>query len=522
MPKAGQPVIVAYYGVDGACAAAALLLHHRGADVLTSSARRIGQTLTDLASRPQAPSEVHVCGLGVKCEWGDVAAAAESLRERGAEILWHCGRGYLDAQREAFERICTPVFLRLASNTQAVCASLTLGDDARALALMALAGQDRRIGPAPRPPSEDERFWLDLIEACIAQYLKYQDSAPYAAVVRKLASGQREEADQVQVAVFRRFGRRHVLLGGSEALSDLRRLIRRCAAADEGVLITGESGVGKDYVAHLIHEGSRRAMEPIVPVNCALFAGSAGLANSVLFGHKKGAFTGATADREGAFAAAHGGTLFLDEVGELPPEVQAKFLRVVEDGWVTPEGADRPERQADVRIIAASNSDLAAMIRAGAFRGDLYHRLDTLRVHVPPLREHMEDLRLIAEDAWARLVERGASRCLTERDFERLRSYDWPGNVRQLIKVLKRAGCLEMGVAEAIEEERRLGGLAPPGAGEGGAPDTLPQSLGEVRPIREVQRDYAVRVLELCGGVYTAAARLLGIATNTLKSYCKS
>ena len=277
------------------------------------------------------------------------------------------------------------------------------------------------------------------------------------------------------------------------------------------MLITGESGVGKEYVAHLIHEGSARAMEPMTPVNCALFAGNAGLANSVLFGHRKGAFTGAAKDRDGAFVAADGGTLFLDEVGELPAAVQAKFLRVLEDGWVTPEGADKPVRQVDVRIIAATNRDLACAIRAGQFRADLYHRLDTLRIDVPPLREHIEDLRPIVAGVGD----------LAEQDIGRLESYDWPGNVRQLFKVLRRAACLDMSVADAIEQERRLGALTPVEVGEGGERSLLPNVADDLRPLRDVQRDYALRALELCDGVYAAAARRLDIAINTLRSYAK-
>jgi len=298
----------------------------------------------------------------------------------------------------------------------------------------------------------------------------------------------------------------------------LRARIRRCAEVDEPVLIVGESGTGKEYVAHLIHERSERAMGPLIPVNCALFAGNPALANSTLFGHVKGAFTGAIGNRDGAFVCADTGILFLDEVAELPLEVQAKFLRVLEDGWVTPEGADRP-RKVDVRVVAATNRDLPSMIRRGEFRADLYHRLDTLLIRVPPLREHVQDVEVIARQILPTLQPEAPESMLSPKDIEHLRGYDWPGNVRQLIKVLKRSLYLGVSIGEAIDEERRLGPLADQSRDQGAACPLWPLTVDQVRPIREVRREYAARALELHGGNWAATARTLGIAVNTLRSY---
>jgi transcriptional regulator with GAF, ATPase, and Fis domain len=254
----------------------------------------------------------------------------------------------------------------------------------------------------------------------------------------------------------------------------------------------------------------------MIPVNCALFAGNVGLANSILFGHVKGAFTGADRDREGAFVAADAGILFLDEVGELPARVQAKLLRVLEDGQIKPEGADRPRRQVDVRVVAATNRDLPTMMRRGEFRTDLYHRLDTLRIEVPPLRDHPEDIALIAADTLRNLEAAGADGLLSPAELRELRSYDWPGNVRQLIKVLKRSAYLGIPIAETLAEERAcaLGAREDEGW-------LLPRSAEEIRPIRKVREEYAARALELNDGNLAATARALGIAPNTLRSYLR-
>jgi len=512
--------VVAYNGIDGACAAAMALLRHPRARVVVTSAGRIGEALEAL--KGQALREVHICGLGARCDWEEVARPLRAMRAAGVTVFWYCGRGYLDERREAYQEVCTPVFEQLRTNTEAICRHLELEGHPTARALMRLALLDPNLGRRQRrTPSEAERFWTDLINASIAQYFKYQDEDAYAATVRKLARQEYEEGDVRAVEVFRRTGFQYVLLGRSQAMRRLRRTIRACARVDEPVLITGESGVGKEYVAHLIHEGSERAMGAFVPVNCAVFAGNGGLANSVLFGHLKGSFTGALRDRDGAFAAAHGGILFLDEVGELPPEVQAKFLRVLEDGWITPEGADAPTRKVSVRVLAATSRDLPAMLRRGEFRPDLFHRLGALRLRVPPLREHLEDLETIAEATLRSLAAEGYERVLTEADYRHLSAYDWPGNVRQLIKMLKRAVYMDMPIVQAVAAERKLGGLSPSEAADLSQDPFLPRTLEEIVPLKEARRRYAERALELNGGNYAATARRLGIAVNTLRSYLK-
>jgi transcriptional regulator with PAS, ATPase and Fis domain len=207
--------------------------------------------------------------------------------------------------------------------------------------------------------------------------------------------------------------------------------------------------------------------------------------------------------------------LFLDELGELPMEVQAKLLRVVEDGKVTPEGADRYETQVDVGIIAATNRDLVSMVRRGAFRADLYHRLATLCIHVPPLRDRKGDIRTIVEQRLETLATEGHSRNLSRKEWTLLTEYDWPGNVRQLIKLLDRAVLLDMTIDEAIQEERELGEVR-----EGDDDDELsllPTDRRSVRPMEDVQRDYARQAWILHDKNYSATARALGVAENTLR-----
>ena len=512
-----QPVVVTYNGVDGACAAAMVLLRHPQARIMATSAKRIGQALTAIAEDAKAISEVLVCGVGVYCDWDDVAVPCHSLRDGGVDVTWYCGRGYLQDRAERFAEICTPVFDSVGTNTAIVCQHLGLEDDANALKLIRLARVDPNIYDSPRRVPEELIFWRDLIESSVAQYFKYQDEDAYLKTISKLPRWEYDERDERDVAVFRKAGFAHVLWGQRTAMGLLRDRIRRCGEADDEVLILGESGVGKEYVAHLIHERSRRAMGPMIPVNCAMFAGNAALANSMLFGHLKGAFTGAIGDRDGAFVSADSGILFLDEIGELPVDVQGKFLRVLEDGWVYPEGADKP-RKVDVRVVAATNHDLPDLVRRGLFRADLFHRLNALIVHVPPLREHIEDIRIIADQILPTLVDEGSGFTLSPRDLKALQSYDWPGNVRQLIKVLRRAISLRIRVPKALEEERALGDLSVPM--DQGEDDLLwPGSVAQVVPMKEMRSRYAARALQLHGGNYRAAARTLGIAANTLRSY---
>ncbi len=300
------------------------------------------------------------------------------------------------------------------------------------------------------------------------------------------------------------------LIGGSRLVQKIVADIHRLHQfANTSVLITGESGTGKELIARAIHFESPRARAPFIPVNCVAIPGE--LAESMLFGHVKGAFTGATADRKGYFELAHGGTIFLDEIGDMPVSLQVKLLRVLEDGCVTPVGAAE-SIQVDVRVIAATNADLAARIAAGTFRQDLYFRLARYAVATPPLRERLEDVPLLVTH-FLRLfaAEMGLKAPpISEEALAVLQRYTFPGNVRELKNIIERA-LIESG-AGAIERKHLH--LLP----AAGTAATTPQ--------RQVQAEFASslpvnlaeaeelliqRALQAANGNIADAARMLGV-----------
>ena len=510
-------VLIGYYGTDGACAVAAALLKYPQAEVLITSAQRIGASLAVLSG--SKTKEVHVCGTGVRGDWDTLEQSALALAREGTRIWWHCGREYLDEYVDRFKRFCSPVFRGEGSNTAGVVRTLELTNRVETGFLMELALYDSRIAREElhSKPAEEHSNWLDLIEAATAQYLKYQDEDTYVRVVRKLASRRLDAEDIALITAFRRAGYRYLLHGKSPAIRQLKERIGKCATADRNLLITGESGVGKEHVARLLWEGSSRAAGPFVALNCAICAGNISLANSDLFGHSKGAFTGADRSRSGKFIEADGGVLFLDELSELPLEVQAKLLRVLEDGSIIPEGADRPLRQVSVRVLAATNRDIPAQIRSGAFRADLYHRISVLRIHIPPLRERLEDLSVIIQQKLELLKEEGYAFKWKASDLKLLQDYSWPGNVRQLLKIVERAVLLNMPLSAVMEEEIALGELAE-GADEDRRTDIFrPNLRSEVKSVREIQATYARHVWELFDGNYRAAAHAMGVNVNTLR-----
>ncbi|HEX5066697.1 MAG TPA: sigma-54 dependent transcriptional regulator [Myxococcota bacterium] len=303
------------------------------------------------------------------------------------------------------------------------------------------------------------------------------------------------------------------LIGESPAMRDIFALVRRVANGRSSVLIRGESGTGKEVVARTLHFAGPRAAKPFVPINCTAIP--EGLLESELFGHVRGAFTGAHASKVGLFEKANGGTLFLDEIGDMGPGLQSKLLRVLQDREVRPVGGTQAVK-VDVRIVAATHKDLEAEIAAGRFREDLFYRLNVIPIDIPPLRERPQDIAPLVKDFLRRHDESGR-RSLSHAALERLASFPWRGNARELENTIERALALcENEVIDAGD----LPLPAPPAKeGEPAAPDaaTFLRSLARERlSLHDLQEHYIDAVLEETQGNRVQAARILGLDRKTL------
>ncbi len=294
------------------------------------------------------------------------------------------------------------------------------------------------------------------------------------------------------------------LIGRSPAIRAVLEVIERVAPTDATVLVTGETGTGKELVARAIHEHSDRATGPFVAVNCASL--SEGVLESELFGHRKGAFTGAVRDRVGLFEAASGGTLLLDEIGDVSAGMQHRLLRVLQERELTPVGAVRPV-SVDVRVVAATNKDLRAEMEAGRFRDDLYYRLNVVRMELPPLRRRREDIPLLAESFYERVGRRSHAGC-SPLAMRVLQAHPWPGNVRELFAALESAH-IQAGdrriEAQHLPDEIR---------GESGV-ESDHKRYSNARPA-DAERSAIEEALAQTGGVRSAAAERLGMSRTTL------
>jgi transcriptional regulator with GAF, ATPase, and Fis domain len=301
---------------------------------------------------------------------------------------------------------------------------------------------------------------------------------------------------------------RRALTGESPAIRAVRETIARAGPSSATVLITGETGTGKELVATLLHQASPRRVRPMVRVNCAALPEA--LLESELFGHERGAFTGADQRRIGRFEEAHGGTLFLDEIGDMHPHIQAKVLRALQEREFQRLGGTGSIR-VDVRVVAATNQDLRALIARGRFREDLLYRLDVVSIHLPPLRERMEDLPALAAEILAELSSAAPAE-LESAALALLLTHTWPGNVRELRNVLERAALL--GGTRIAARDLRLG---PP---RGGPREPAPGRFVCLPPggvdHREVERELIVTALEQAGWVQKDAAQLLHMSRRRL------
>jgi two-component system response regulator HydG len=339
------------------------------------------------------------------------------------------------------------------------------------------------------------------------------DDAPRVALVVQKAAERKRLSDRVaslesQLEVKTSF---EDLVGQSRRMTDVFRLVDSVAYSSATILLQGESGTGKELVARAIHRRSPRKDRPFLAVNCSALTET--LLESELFGHAKGAFTGAVADRRGLFEAAHGGTLFLDEIGDMPVAVQARLLRVLQEGEIRRVGSDQT-RQVDVRVVAASNVDLARAKEEGRFREDLFFRLNVIAIHLPPLRDRPEDVAPLARHFVQKHARKAGKRLqgITREAMEALASHDWPGNVRELENAIERA------VVLARDREVEVDDL-PPGLGTGPRGSEadpaslahLPLSDAKRLAVGAFERRYLKNVLRRSGGNVSRAAESAGV-----------
>ena len=363
----------------------------------------------------------------------------------------------------------------------------------------------------------DERV-VQAIEAGAFWYIEKPLKPPVLRALLDRAMG-RVRDQQVVVALTRQLrdaGKLGALVGSSGAMQDVMRQVEIAAPSTASVLITGETGSGKEIVARSIHMLSPRAERPFVAINCSAIPES--LMESEIFGHEKGAFTGAAERRIGCFELAHGGTLLLDEIGEMPPQTQAKLLRVLEDRKVRRLGS-KVETPVDVRVLAATNKNPERAVADGHLRQDLYFRLNVFHIHLPPLREHKADLPLLVEHLLSDISEKHGKRVsgVGADVMELFKSYPWPGNVRELRNVLERS---------AIASDRGIINRQHLPSDFGHATTVAPGGLGGLRfpigtTVDDAERELILQTLASTSQNKTRAAELLGISLKTLHNKLK-
>jgi DNA-binding NtrC family response regulator len=317
-------------------------------------------------------------------------------------------------------------------------------------------------------------------------------------------------------------GRPFVIKGLSPAWLEVERRVEQVSPTVAPVLVTGESGTGKDLVSRAIHFNSKRASKPFVTVNCAAIPET--MLESVLFGHVKGAFTGASFDKQGEFQKADGGTLFLDELGELPLMLQAKVLRAIEYGEVTPLGSNAPPGRVDVRLICATNRNLRQMVAEGKFRDDLFFRIGVITIELPALRTYKDNLPILAQVFLQQAAQRHERRVLglSKAALDALVAWDWPGNVRELKNTLEHAVIMARGETVELHDLpqalRDSSAAAPPAAPPGGRATAPQRTLAELREawLAPLERKYLAELLDAHGGRIDAAAKAAGINRVTM------
>ncbi len=507
------------------CPAAAVALRRfPGARLAFSSMAALPDVIVQ--NRPEKNGEVHLLGVGLTGDPAQLETALSECRKSGTRVVWHSvGYPFPASLPDSLRNLLEIDFIAEASS---LADGLASSFKVEAEVLSSLAQGTYK--------GTDAKDWRERMEAEDWNFANTHDRAPLERLSRDLAEcvapQKWDDATRRLIAAYARWGGRELDAGGPR-MKRLRKDISRIAKSNaERILVTGENGTGKETVAMLLHVQSGRT-GPFLAFNCATV--SRDLIESRLFGHRKGAFTGATENRPGLFREADGGTLFLDEIGELPKEVQGILLRVLQEGRVQGVG-ETEEVAVNVRVVAATNRDLAELVREGRFRQDLYFRLALVELHVPPLRERADDFARLAGNFWKKTAK--GRKALTSADIAALADYDWPGNVRELHNVLERAALFpDKSVAELVAEEAEKcaalrrpesrespegresrDGLESPESRAGKATKRPPPD-GKSELLDDAIRAHVRRVLALHGGNISEAARALGVSRNTVRTH---
>ena len=501
MGKCDNLILTGWGSVEYVVSAAVALKALDGAaDVCGVSRRRLPELLGELAAERGVPKWSHIYMLGVSVS-GDPQSLAEALAKLKAKKVSVTWISALEMPEDIAELLKGHLEVRVfdSSLLEAVGQHFGLAVES----FMPFLKEPKRV-------SADVRAYFELIAAAQFYYRNYQDEALYATAASYLVNGVRPCAwePNVKAAVehYDRYGGRE-LLGKSHVIATLQDRINRVAVHEHArVLILGESGTCKETAAPQIHTKSPRCKMPFISFNCASVTKD--LLEDRFFGHEKGSFTNAVERTDGLFLAADGGTLFLDEIGEMSIEVQALLLRVLEGGRFMRVGG-KEELRCDVRLVTATNRDLPSLVREGKFREDLYQRLNVVQLRTPSLREHKEDIPVIANAWWRKFHN---NRTLSEEQIAVLMDYDYPGNVRELINILDRATALEEDDFELLMREHKEMNAGLSGGLElksGRIPDKL----------EDATRLHVRRVYEKYGQNLTRAAEALGLSRNTVRKY---
>ena len=474
---------------DYACAAAVALRHWKNAEVRGMSTRRLPEFLAEVSGY----KTIAILGVGLTGNPELLKQALAKLARKGTRVVWISAipapDGVLPENCANFESFVQEDWLT--GVVGAYCGEPC--DD-----LLPVVDEKTR--------SQTARQYRLLLAAAMYSYRNYQDETSYANAIRRLAARDPEsrwsDSERQLVEHYKRYGDREIV-GKSAAMEELRERINVIAPHIHArVLIYGESGTGKETVAQQLHNKSPLRGEPYLTFNCASV--NPNLLESRFFGHEKGAFTGANERHLGLFERANGGTLFLDEIGELPLEAQGILLRVLESGRFTRMGGSQ-ELETNVRLITATNRDLAAMVREGKFREDLFYRLNVIQLRVPPLREHLNDIEQIANGYWLKQHRRR----LEPEQIEILKTYDYPGNVRELRNLLERASVLaESDFAKLLSEHKQMMENLPAKAHDD-IPDDLETAI----------RLHVKHVYEKYNNNLSKTAEALKAARNTVRKY---